>query len=39
MKEHPRNEGTSQIDFALLMFIPGVIAALTLLIAYMGMTL
>jgi len=39
VKEHPRNEGTSQIDFALLLLMPGAIIALTVLIGYMGMTL
>jgi len=39
VKEHPRNSGTSQIDFVMLLLIPGAIVALSLLIAYMGMTL
>lgn len=37
MKEHPRNEGTSQLDFALLMLMPVSILVLLGLITYMAM--
>lgn len=36
MKSHPRNEGTSSIDMALLALMPVSIAALLVLIAYMA---
>lgn len=36
---HPRNEGTSTVDMIILFSMPVVIAVLTGIIAYFGLTL
>jgi hypothetical protein len=39
VKSHPRNEGTSGVDLAILLAMPGAIAVLLAMIAYLALEL